>query len=71
MIRLQEMINNLKDEEEDYITLDKEKSQLVDKQYNADKEKLNKIKLFLVSYMFLLVYRYSTVEIIYLLSDYY
>lgn len=46
------MISNLKDEEEDYLILDKEKSQLVDKQYNTDKEKLNKIKVFLVSYMF-------------------
>ncbi|RDD45817.1 Coiled-coil domain-containing protein 93 [Trichoplax sp. H2] len=47
IIRLQEMINNLKDEEEDNLSLDKEKSHLVEKQYTADKEKFNKIKLFL------------------------
>ncbi|KAL0963563.1 hypothetical protein UPYG_G00308020 [Umbra pygmaea] len=45
MVRLQQNIENLKMESGDDTEDEKERSQLIDKQYNADREKLQKIRL--------------------------
>jgi hypothetical protein len=50
MARLQENIEKLKAGKDDESSEDMERSKLIEKQYQADKEKLHKIRLLLVCY---------------------